>query len=181
VTPRPLRRGARGARTASRDVAPHRSVQRSAMITKTFFLTKEIRAIRTKSLRVKKSFRDHGRRPPSTVVRLGGSGGHPPGKSTAGHREDDRRSSTMVTRLGGPGGIPPGKALRTTAKVAEATEHRSPPRGDAGNRTLVLRDLSRSSPSAACFAFLSPGDHAGKTPTGSVTVWFPSLPRDRAG
>jgi hypothetical protein len=30
------------------------------MITKTFFLTKEIRAIRTKSLRRKKSFRDHG-------------------------------------------------------------------------------------------------------------------------
>jgi hypothetical protein len=29
------------------------------MITKTFFLTQEIRAIRTKSLRQKKSFRDH--------------------------------------------------------------------------------------------------------------------------
>jgi hypothetical protein len=29
------------------------------MITKTFFLTKEIRAIRTKSLRGKKSLRDH--------------------------------------------------------------------------------------------------------------------------
>src|SRR3984957_10987845 len=43
-------------------------------------------------------------------------------------------------------------------------------RGDEGNRTPVLRDLSCSSPSAACFAFLSPGDHAGKTPTGSVTV-----------
>jgi hypothetical protein len=43
-------------------------------------------------------------------------------------------------------------------------------RGDGGNRTPVLRDLSRSSPSAACFAFLSPGDHAGKTPTGSATV-----------
>jgi hypothetical protein len=52
--------------------------------------------------------------------------------------------------------------------------------GDAGNRTLVLRDLSRSSPSAACYVFLSPGDHASKTPTGSVTVWFPSLSRDRA-
>ena len=53
--------------------------------------------------------------------------------------------------------------------------------GDAGIRTLVLRDFTKSSPSAACCAFLSPGDHAGKTPTGSVTVWFPSLPRDRAG
>jgi hypothetical protein len=29
------------------------------MITKTFFLTKEIRAMRTKSLRQKKSLRDH--------------------------------------------------------------------------------------------------------------------------
>jgi hypothetical protein len=43
-------------------------------------------------------------------------------------------------------------------------------RGDVGSRTRVLRDLSKSSPSAACFAFLSPGDHAGNTPTGSVTV-----------
>ena len=42
--------------------------------------------------------------------------------------------------------------------------------GGEGIRTPVLRDLSCSSPSAACFAFLSPGDHAGKTPTGSVTV-----------
>jgi hypothetical protein len=42
--------------------------------------------------------------------------------------------------------------------------------GDVGIRTRVLQDVSRSSPSAACFVFLSPGDHAGKTPTGSVTV-----------
>jgi len=53
--------------------------------------------------------------------------------------------------------------------------------GGAGDRTLVLRDISRSSPSAVCFAFLSPGDHADKTPTGSVTVWFPSRSRDRTG
>src|SRR6516165_3055307 len=53
--------------------------------------------------------------------------------------------------------------------------------GGGGNRTRVLQYLTRASPSAACFVFLSPGDHAGKTPTGSVTVWFPSLPRDRAG
>jgi len=33
------------------------------MITKTFFLTKEIRAIRTKRLRQKKSLRDHGYAP----------------------------------------------------------------------------------------------------------------------
>jgi hypothetical protein len=36
---------------------------RTAMITKTFFLTKEIRAIRTKRLRQKKSLRDHGYAP----------------------------------------------------------------------------------------------------------------------
>src|SRR6185437_10741804 len=29
--------------------------------------------------------------------------------------------------------------------------------------------------------FLSPGVHAGKSPTGSVTVWCPAQPRDRAG
>jgi hypothetical protein len=42
--------------------------------------------------------------------------------------------------------------------------------GDVGIRTRVLRDLSKASPSAACFVFLGPGDHAGNTPTGSVTV-----------
>jgi hypothetical protein len=35
----------------------------AAVIAKTFFLTKEIRAIRTKSLRQKKSLRDHGGAP----------------------------------------------------------------------------------------------------------------------
>jgi hypothetical protein len=42
--------------------------------------------------------------------------------------------------------------------------------GGGGNRTRVLQYLTRASPGAACFAFLSPGDHASKTPTGSVTV-----------
>jgi hypothetical protein len=42
--------------------------------------------------------------------------------------------------------------------------------GAAGARTRVLQYLSRASPSASCCAFLSPGDHAGKSPTGSVTV-----------
>jgi hypothetical protein len=32
---------------------------------------------------------------------------------------------------------------------------------------------------AVRYEFLSPGDHADKSPTGSVTVWFPSNPRDR--
>src|SRR5690348_7684916 len=80
---------------------------------------------------------------------------------------------------GVPGGRPPGGHDEAAPVLARGP---GPPlsRGDVGIRTRVLRDLSKSSPSAACFAFLSPGDHAGKTPTGSVTVWFPSLPRDRA-
>ena len=38
------------------------------------------------------------------------------------------------------------------------------------NRTRVLRYFTRASPGAACCAFLSPGDHASKTPTGSAAV-----------
>jgi hypothetical protein len=53
--------------------------------------------------------------------------------------------------------------------------------GDAGNRTRVLQYITRTSPSAACCVFLSPGNHAGKLPTGSATVCCPSLSRGRAG
>src|SRR5260370_25113129 len=53
--------------------------------------------------------------------------------------------------------------------------------GGGGNRTRVLQYLTRASPGAACFAFLSPGDHASKTPTGSVAVRCPAWPRDRVG
>ena len=98
------------------------------------------------------------------------------GVGTRDHRQV-RRESTKRRRQ------PKGR-LRKALWVIERQPKLSfynPHRGDAGYRTRVLRDLSKSSPSAACFAFLSPGDHAGKTPTGSVTVWFPSLPRDRAG
>src|ERR1017187_3521252 len=42
--------------------------------------------------------------------------------------------------------------------------------GGGGNRTRVLQYLTRASPGAACSAFLSPGDHASETPTGSATV-----------
>ncbi len=51
--------------------------------------------------------------------------------------------------------------------------------GGGGNRTRVLQYLTRASPGAACFAFLSPGDHASKTPTGSAAVRCPAQPRDR--
>jgi len=74
---------------------------------------------------------------------------------------------------------PSARSATGTTNVIQAFEKLND-LGDVGIRTRVLRDLSKSSPSAACCAFLSPGDHAGKTPTGSVTVWFPSLPRDRA-
>jgi len=46
--------------------------------------------------------------------------------------------------------------------------------GGGGNRTRVLQYLTRASPGAACSAFLSPDDHASKTPTGSATVWCPA-------
>jgi len=69
----------------------------------------------------------------------------------------------------GSGGRPPGGYDEATPVLARGQG--SPlSRGDVGSRTRVLRDLSKSSPSAACYVFLSPGDHAGNTPTGSVTV-----------
>ena len=46
--------------------------------------------------------------------------------------------------------------------------------GGGGNRTRVLQYLTRASPGAACSAFLSLGDHASKTPTGSATVRCPA-------
>ena len=52
--------------------------------------------------------------------------------------------------------------------------------GDGGNRTRVQRCKIRASPCAVRCDFLSPGDHANKSPTGPVTVWFPIEPRDRA-
>jgi predicted MFS family arabinose efflux permease len=42
--------------------------------------------------------------------------------------------------------------------------------GGGGNRTRVLQCITRASPCAACCAFLSPGDHASKSPTGSAAV-----------
>ena len=42
--------------------------------------------------------------------------------------------------------------------------------GGGGNRTRVLRRLTRASPSAVHYDFLGPGDHVDKSPTGSVTV-----------
>ena len=52
--------------------------------------------------------------------------------------------------------------------------------GDGGNRTRVQRCGIRASPCAVRCDFLGPGDHANKSPTGPVTVWFPIRPRDRA-
>jgi hypothetical protein len=46
--------------------------------------------------------------------------------------------------------------------------------GGGGNRTRVLQCITRASPGAACCAFLSPGDHASKTPTGSAAVRCPA-------
>jgi hypothetical protein len=51
--------------------------------------------------------------------------------------------------------------------------------GGGGNRTRVLQYLTRASPGAACSAFLGPGDHASKTPTGPAAVRCPAWPRDR--
>ena len=46
--------------------------------------------------------------------------------------------------------------------------------GGGGNRTRVLQCITRASPGAACCAFLSPGDHASKSPTGSAAVRCPA-------
>jgi hypothetical protein len=46
--------------------------------------------------------------------------------------------------------------------------------GGGGNRTRVLQCITRASPGAACCAFLSPGDHASETPTGSAAVRCPA-------
>src|SRR5215472_218208 len=46
-------------------------------------------------------------------------------------------------------------------------------RGGGGDRTRVLQYLTRASPGAACCAFLSPGGHAGESPTGSAAVRCP--------
>jgi hypothetical protein len=51
--------------------------------------------------------------------------------------------------------------------------------GGGGNRTRVLQYLTRASPGAASCAFLSPGDHASKSPTGSAAVCCPAWPRGR--
>jgi hypothetical protein len=60
-----LARRARGALARSCDAGSHRVARCTPMIAKTFFLTKEIRAIRTKKLRQKKSLRDHQAMTPS--------------------------------------------------------------------------------------------------------------------
>ena len=52
--------------------------------------------------------------------------------------------------------------------------------GGGGNRTRVLQCITRASPGAACCGFLSPSGLAGEPPPGSVAVWCPAQPRDRA-
>jgi hypothetical protein len=51
--------------------------------------------------------------------------------------------------------------------------------GGGGNRTRVLRYITRASPGAACCGFLVPGGLAGEPPPGSVAVRCPAHPRDR--
>src|SRR5215472_8445991 len=52
--------------------------------------------------------------------------------------------------------------------------------GGGGDRTRVLQYITRTSPGAARCGFLSPGGLAGEPPPGSVAVWCPAHPRDRA-
>jgi hypothetical protein len=75
-------------------------------------------------------------------------------------------------------GLGPRADTRLRRRRPQADEHAS---GGGGNRTRVLRYITRASPGAACCAFLSPGGHAGKPPTGSVAVWCPAQTRDRTG
>jgi HNH endonuclease len=77
------------------------------------------------------------------------------------------------------GARPPGPA-QEAAKPAPGGAGEQHDRGGGGNRTRVLRYITRASPGAACSAFLSPSGLAGQPPTGSVAVWCPAQPRDRA-
>jgi len=78
-------------------------------------------------------------------------------------------------------GVKVGASTRNTRSIYGGSGHlqqcsRSPlsTLGGGGNRTRVLQYLTRASPGAAGCAFLSPGDHASKTPTGSAAVRCPA-------
>ena len=89
-----------------------------------------------------------------------------------------RGATCNRTRRGGvvaPDGV--GKTARTPPVAGSSSQHGMS--GDGGNRTRVLRCGTRASPSAVRCAFLSPGSHADKLPTGSATVCFSTGPRDR--
>jgi hypothetical protein len=83
---------------------------------------------------------------------------------------DDGGSTMNQFPKGVRGARSPGQH-ETSAGRPAAGEHAD--RGGGGNRTRVLPYLTRASPGAACCAFLSPGGHAGKPPTGSVAVRCP--------
>ena len=89
---------------------------------------------------------------------------HPPSR-TPTHPPTGQESSLLVT--GGLG------HLQQCSRLTLSTL------GGGGNRTRVLQCITRASPGAACCAFLSPGDHASKAPTGSAAVRCPTWPRDR--
>ena len=86
---------------------------------------------------------------------------------TPDHPPPERMSVVLVTRYGGFG------HLQQCSRAILSTL------GGGGNRTRVLQCITRASPGAACSAFLSPGDHASKTPTGSAAVRCPTWPRSR--
>src|SRR5258707_14919796 len=81
-------------------------------------------------------------------------------------------------------GLPgPKKSCSTTEVTSwhlqQCSSHNLSTLGGGGNRTRVPQYLTRASPGAACSAFLSPGGHTGKPPTGSVAVKCPDQPPDR--
>jgi hypothetical protein len=76
------------------------------MITKTFFLTKEIRAMRTKKLRHKKSFRDHRAMAacrPVIMLRISDYGfGGPDGSGAALKNAELTTNTSAQKRIGEP-------------------------------------------------------------------------------
>jgi len=70
------------------------------------------------------------------------------------------------------------RGARITSNSAHGTRALST-LGGGGNRTRVLRRKTRASPGASCCAFLGPGGHTGKPPTGPAAVGFPARPRCR--
>ncbi len=103
----------------------------------------------------------------------------PAGNDSTGRLDDPRgQLSRAGPRFRIPDGKKPGQARARASRTRLAGGHILSC-GGGGNRTRVLQYITRASPGAACCAFLGPGGHAGKPPTGSAAVGCPGQSRGR--